>query len=96
MMVGRVFPVFKRVLNACGKPSKKAGHQAYGALASGCLDQGTTDMLRIFSLALLTIFAAPASAMETPTDGSIIAQEQRPPQQSPKRDCERKQDEGVS
>jgi len=53
-------------------------------------------MLRIFSLALLTIFAAPAFATETPTDNIIVAQEQRPPQQSPKRDCERKQDEGVS
>lgn len=53
-------------------------------------------MLRILSLALLTIFAVPASAMETPTDSTIVAQEQRPPQQSPKRDCERKQDEGVS
>jgi hypothetical protein len=52
-------------------------------------------MLRIFSLALLTILAVPAFAMGTPTDGTIVAQEQRP-QQSPKRDCERKQDEGVS
>ncbi|MBD2747509.1 hypothetical protein IC232_12465 [Microvirga sp. BT688] len=53
-------------------------------------------MLRILSLALLTIFAAPASATETPADSTVVAQEQRPPQQSPKRDCERKQDEGVS
>ena len=53
-------------------------------------------MPRILSLALLTIFAAPAFAVEAPTDTTVIAQEQRPAQQSPKRDCERKQDEGVS
>jgi hypothetical protein len=54
-------------------------------------------MLRILSLALLTIFAAPSYATEAPADSStVIAQEQRPPQQTPKRDCERKQDEGVS
>ena len=53
-------------------------------------------MLRILSLALLTIFAAPSFATETPTNSTVVAQEQRPPQQSPKRDCERKQDEGVS
>jgi hypothetical protein len=52
-------------------------------------------MLRIFSLALLTIVAAPSYATEAPADGAVIAQEQRP-QQAPKRDCERKQDEGVS
>ena len=52
-------------------------------------------MLRILSLALLTILAAPASATEAPTDSTVVAQEQRP-QQTPKRDCERKQDEGVS
>jgi hypothetical protein len=53
-------------------------------------------MLRILSLALLTIFAAPALATETLSDSTVVAQEQRPPQQTPKRDCERKQDEGVS
>jgi hypothetical protein len=63
--------------------------------ASGCFKQGTTGMLRIFSLALLTILAAPASATEIPTDSTVVAQEQRP-QQAPKRDCERKQNEGVS
>jgi len=52
-------------------------------------------MLRILSLALLTILAAPSSATETPPDATVVAQE-RPPQQTPKRDCERKQDEGVS
>lgn len=52
-------------------------------------------MLRILSLALLTMFAAPSFAAETPTDSTVVAQE-RPPQQTPKRDCERKQDEGVS
>jgi hypothetical protein len=53
-------------------------------------------MLRILSLALLTIFAAPSFATEVSTGSIVVAQEQRPPQQSPKRDCERKQDEGVS
>ena len=53
-------------------------------------------MLRIFSLALLTIVAAPSYATEAPTANTTVAQEQRPPQQTPKRDCERKQDEGVS
>ncbi|MBF9196519.1 hypothetical protein [Microvirga terrestris] len=53
-------------------------------------------MLRIFSLALLTILAAPSFAMETPSENTVIAQDQRPPQQTPKRDCEKKQDEGVS
>ena len=53
-------------------------------------------MLRILSLALLTMLAAPSFATEAPTDSTTIAQEQRPPQQTPKRDCERKQDEGVS
>lgn len=53
-------------------------------------------MLRILSLTLLTICAAPSFAMEAPTANTVIAQEQRPPQQAPKRDCERKQDEGVS
>ncbi|MBM6580618.1 hypothetical protein ILT44_10540 [Microvirga sp. BT689] len=53
-------------------------------------------MLRILSLALLAIFTTPSFATEAPTADTVIAQEQRPPQQTPKRDCERKQDEGVS
>jgi hypothetical protein len=53
-------------------------------------------MLRILSLAVLTILAAPAFATEAPADNTVVAQDQRPAQQSPKRDCERKQDEGVS
>ena len=53
-------------------------------------------MLRILALALLTMLAAPSFATEAPSDATVIAQEQRPPQQTPKRDCERKQDEGVS
>jgi hypothetical protein len=95
MMLGTVFPVFKRGEEPCRKLLKQAGQHARQALASGCFKQGTTDMLRILSLALLTILAAPASATETPTDSTVVAQEQRP-QQTPKRDCERKQDEGVS
>jgi hypothetical protein len=53
-------------------------------------------MPRILFLALLTVLAAPSFATEAPGDSTVIAQEQRPPQQTPKRDCERKQDEGVS
>ena len=53
-------------------------------------------MLRILSLAVLTAFAMPSAAMEVSRDETIIAQQQQAPQQIPKRDCERKQDEGVS
>jgi hypothetical protein len=94
-MLGTDFPIFKRESKPCRKLLKRAGHHAREVLASGCFKQGTTDMLRILPLALLTILADPVSATETPTDSTIVAQEQRP-QQSPKRDCERKQDEGVS
>ncbi|MFL5158560.1 MAG: hypothetical protein ACJ8D1_10175 [Microvirga sp.] len=52
-------------------------------------------MLRILSLALLTLFAAPSFATEAPANSPAVAQQQ-PPQQTPKRDCERKKDEGVS
>jgi hypothetical protein len=53
-------------------------------------------MLRILSLAVLTAFAVPSDAAEPPRDDTIIAQQQQAPQQTPKRDCERKRDEGVS
>ncbi|NBJ09304.1 hypothetical protein [Microvirga arsenatis] len=53
-------------------------------------------MLRILSLALLATVAVPSFATEAPREDTVIAQEQRAPQQTPKRDCERKQDEGVS
>jgi hypothetical protein len=53
-------------------------------------------MLRILSLAVLTAFAVPSDAAEIPRDDTIIAQQQHAPQQTPKRDCERKRDEGVS
>ena len=53
-------------------------------------------MLRILSLAVLTAFAVPSNAAEIPRDDAIIAQQQQAPQQTPKRDCERKRDEGVS
>ena len=53
-------------------------------------------MLRILSLAVLIAFAVPSHATGTDPDKTILAQEQQPPQQAPKRDCERKRDEGVS
>ncbi len=51
-------------------------------------------MLRALSLILLMIAAAPVSATET-RDESVVAQENKPVQQAPKRDCERNR-EGVS
>ena len=53
-------------------------------------------MLRFLSLAVLTAFAVPSHATETTRGDTIIAQQQQAPQQIPKRDCERKRDEGVS
>jgi len=53
-------------------------------------------MLRILSLAVLTAFAVPSHAADTAPDETIVAQQQQPPPQTPKRDCERKRDEGVS
>ncbi|WP_162820206.1 hypothetical protein [Microvirga calopogonii] len=53
-------------------------------------------MLRILSLAVLTAFAVPSHATDASPDKTIVAQQQQPPQQTPKRDCERKRDEGVS
>jgi hypothetical protein len=54
-------------------------------------------MLRIFSLVVLTAFAVPSHATEISRDDPVIAQQQQQaPQQTPKRDCERKRDEGVS
>ena len=53
-------------------------------------------MLRALSLAVLTVFALPSLATEAPADATVIAQSSPAPQQTPKRDCEKKQDEGVS
>jgi hypothetical protein len=50
-------------------------------------------MLRAFSLALTLTLVAPAAAVET-SDRTEVAQ-QKPPPQTPKRDCERKS-EGIS
>jgi hypothetical protein len=57
---------------------------------------GKDDMLRILAIGLLTTLATPSFATEPSTDNSVVAQEQKPVQQTPKRDCEKKQDEGVS
>ena len=51
-------------------------------------------MLRILAAAVLIITAAPAFAA-VPTDTTVVAQENKPVQQAPKRDCEKRQ-EGVS
>ena len=53
-------------------------------------------MLRILSLAVLTAFAVPSHAADVSQDDTIVAQQQQAPQQTPKRDCERNRDEGVS
>jgi hypothetical protein len=53
-------------------------------------------MLRIISLAVLTAFAVPSHANDISRDDTVLAQQQQAPQQTPKRDCERKRDEGVS
>lgn len=52
-------------------------------------------MLRAISLAVLTLIHAPSFAAQA-SDETVIAQQQQQPPQSQKRDCERKQDEGVS
>jgi hypothetical protein len=99
-MLGAVFSIFKRVWNAPMRKkwmlSKWAVHRAFPALASGCFDQGPTDMLRALSLAVLTAFALPTFATEAPAGNTVLAQSNPAPQQTPKRDCEKKQDEGVS
>jgi hypothetical protein len=51
-------------------------------------------MLRALSLALLLSVTASASVAEV-TESTVVAQEQQPVQQAPKRDCERRA-EGVS
>lgn len=55
-------------------------------------------MLRILSLAVLTAFAIPSHAGDIARNdtNTIVTQQQQAPQQTPKRDCERKRDEGVS
>ncbi|MET0529197.1 MAG: hypothetical protein ABW003_12830 [Microvirga sp.] len=52
-------------------------------------------MLRAISLAVLMTFAAPSAFAAPLAEDATIAQQQSP-QQTPKRDCEKKQDEGVS
>jgi hypothetical protein len=52
-------------------------------------------MLHAISLAVLTTLAAPSHAPQA-SDSIILAQQQQAPQQTPKRDCERKREEGVS
>ena len=53
-------------------------------------------MLRALSLAVLVAFATPSFATQAPADGTAVAQQKQAPPQSQKRDCEKKQDEGVS
>ena len=51
-------------------------------------------MLRTLAAAVLMIIAAPSFAAE-PTEPAVVAQENKPVPQAPKRDCEKRQ-EGVS
>ncbi len=51
-------------------------------------------MLRLIPLAILIALSVPSQAAEV-AGGDVVAQQQTP-QQAPKRDCEKKQDEGVS
>jgi hypothetical protein len=51
-------------------------------------------MLRILAAAVLVIMVAPSFAAE-PTEATVVAQDNKPVQQAPKRDCE-KREEGVS
>ena len=56
---------------------------------------GGEIMLRALCLTTLMLVAAPSIAAE-PAEATVVAQENKaPPQQAPKRDCERRQ-EGVS
>jgi len=52
-------------------------------------------MLHAIFLAVLTTLAAPSHTPQA-SDSIILAQQQQAPQQTPKRDCERKREEGVS
>jgi hypothetical protein len=53
-------------------------------------------MLHAISLAILTILTAPPEASQASDRVILAQQQQQAPQQTPKRDCERKRDEGVS
>jgi hypothetical protein len=80
----------------------KTGCQKWFTLSGSMLwhrDASTKErqsMLRIFSLVVLTAFAVPSHATEISRNDPVITQQQQAPQQTPKRDCERKRDEGVS
>jgi len=52
-------------------------------------------MLRLIPLVILITLSVPSQAVEI-HKGNAVAQQQQAPQQAPKRDCEKKQDEGVS
>ncbi len=53
-------------------------------------------MLRLMSLAVLISISVPSYAVEAAREEVIAQQQGGTPQQAPKRDCEKKQDEGVS
>jgi hypothetical protein len=76
--------------------AKRAGHRVSRTLAQAASTKERQTMLRVLSLAVLTAFAVPSHATEVSHDDTVIAQQQQAPQQTPKRDCERKRDEGVS
>jgi hypothetical protein len=52
-------------------------------------------MLRVLFALVVVCLSAPSFADQASNE-PVVAQEQKPPQQAPKRDCERKQGEGVS
>jgi hypothetical protein len=85
-----------------GHMNAKTGCQKWSPLSGsmlwhrGASTKERQSMLRIFSLVVLTAFAIPSHATEISRDDPVIAQQQQAPQQTPKRDCERKRDEGVS
>ncbi len=53
-------------------------------------------MLRLMSLAILISVSIPSHEAEAAKDEVVAQQQGGTPQQAPKRDCEKKQDEGVS
>ncbi len=53
-------------------------------------------MLRLIPLAILIALSVPSQAAEVASGDVVAQQQQQTPQQAPKRDCEKKQDEGVS
>ena len=88
MMLGMPISFFKRV-------RKQIFDASIARLRGKASWKERQIMLHAISLAVLTTLAAPSHAPQAP-DSIILAQQQQAPQQTPKRDCERKREEGVS